>query len=143
MSKYALVTNANNQTIKMIYNSQVMGVMDSATYRATKSYLKNYLSHEINQAGIPLEYHKYITESFPTFEIVFPNDSDSQACAKLALLFRLQKGMHDVNKIVLMAQRIEKFTREEAAYWLSKTLCGTDEHKKWAVKGLRIMLAGS
>jgi len=142
MSKYALVTNANNQTIKMVYNSQAIGVMDSATYRATKSYLKRYLFHETNQAGIPLEYHRHITDSFPNFEIVFENEQDSQACAKLALLFRLQKGVHDVNKIFLMAQRIENFTREEAAYWLSRTLHGTDEHRKWAVKGLRIMLAG-
>ena len=142
MSKYALAANAKSQTIKMIYNSEVMGVMDSATYRATKSYLKRYLFHETNQAGIPLEYHRHITDSFPNFEIVFENEQDSQACAKLALLFRLQKGVHDVSKIALMAQRIEKFTREEAAYWLFKTLCGSEEHKKWAVKGLRIMLAG-
>jgi len=142
MSKYALVTNANNQTIKMIYNSQVMGVMDSATYRVCKQSLKHYLSRETDQAGIPLEYHKHITDAFPTFSITFPNDY-SEACSKLALFFRLQKGVHDVNKIALMAQRIENFTREEAAYWLSRTLHGTDEHKKWAVKGLRIMLAGS
>jgi len=141
MSQYKLVASAKSQTIKMIYNNEVMGMMDSAKYRACKQSLKHYLSRETDQAGIPLEYHSYITDAFPTFSITFPNDC-SEACVKLALLFRLQKGVHDINKIVLMAQRIEKFTKEEAAYWLSKTLYDTEEHKKWAVKGLRIMLAG-
>jgi hypothetical protein len=124
----------------MIYNSQPMGEMDYATYRACKQHLKDILRTETDEKGVPLYYDRLITETFPSLDIQFPNESSS--CVKLSLLFRLQKSMHDINKIVLMAQRIERFTREEAAYWLSKTLYDTEEHNRWAVKGLRIVLAG-
>jgi len=127
--------------LRVIYDSEIMGEMDYATYRACRTILKDIISGETNDLGIPQNYHYLLTDSLTEFNVEF--DENQSAGVKLALLFRLQKGMHDINKIVAMTERINKFTREEAAYWLSKVLYSpTEEQRKWAVKGLRIILVG-
>jgi len=48
----------------------------------------------------------------------------------------------ELDRVELMARRITSFTREEAAYWLSRiTTFGPDENR-WGQAGLRIMLGG-
>ena len=47
-----------------------------------------------------------------------------------------------MDRVELMARRVSNFTREEAAYWLSRlTTFGLDENR-WAQAGLKIMLGG-
>jgi hypothetical protein len=41
-----------------------------------------------------------------------------------------------------MARRIERFTREEAAYWLSRMTSFSPDARRWAVAGMRLMLGG-
>jgi hypothetical protein len=67
---------------------------------------------------------------------------DEEAGAKLGLIFRLQERLTDLDRVELIARRVARFTREEAAYWLSRmTSVGTDANR-WAIAGLRIMLGG-
>lgn len=70
---------------------------------------------------------------------------DQETGAKIALLAKLHPNVHRDDRIELMAWRIERFSREEALYWLTKvsvpSLCGR-AGMEWAKSGLRTMLAG-
>lgn len=67
---------------------------------------------------------------------------DQAAGAKLALLFRLQERVKDLDRVELMAHRIDNFTEEEATYWLSRILHFGKASNRWAAAGMRIMLGG-
>lgn len=67
---------------------------------------------------------------------------DQAAGAKLALLFRLQERIKDLDRVELMARRIDNFTEEETTYWLSRMLHFGKASNRWAVAGMRIMLGG-
>ena len=67
---------------------------------------------------------------------------DSEAGPKLALLFRLQERVKDLDRVELMARRIDNFTEEEATYWLSRILHFGKASSRWAAAGMRIMLGG-
>ena len=67
---------------------------------------------------------------------------DDEAGAKLALLFRLQERVQDLDRVELMARRIDNFTEEEASYWLSRILHFGRASNRWAAAGMRIMLGG-
>lgn len=65
---------------------------------------------------------------------------------KLALLFRLHPRVRNLERVELMAWRIERFTREEALYWVNRVTipisAGDRRSVEWAKSGLRLMLAG-
>lgn len=70
---------------------------------------------------------------------------DEVTGAKLALLFKLHGQVRSPERIELMAWRIERFSREETMYWLSKVSVESFYGKRgieWAKSGLRLMLAG-
>jgi hypothetical protein len=67
---------------------------------------------------------------------------DEEAGAKLGLIFRLQGRVTDLDRVELIARRVARFTREEAAYWLSRTTSFEPDANRWAVVGLRTMLGG-
>lgn len=67
---------------------------------------------------------------------------DEVAGAKLALIFRLQERVTDGDRAEVIARRVARFTREEAAYWLSRTTSFGPDANRWALSGLRIMLGG-
>ncbi|MBA4544557.1 hypothetical protein H1164_17140 [Thermoactinomyces daqus] len=56
---------------------------------------------------------------------------------RIALLAKVSKGMVDMNRVELIALRINRMTHEEVTYLY---LCRCDDD--WGIKGLRIMLAG-
>ena len=64
--------------------------------------------------------------------------------AKLALLSKLHPQVRRPDRQELMAWRIERFTREETLYWLTKVSVPTYGRRgiEWAKSGLRLMLAG-
>jgi hypothetical protein len=102
------------------------------------------LSRAIDEkTGIPLEAHRHVkqfiqTKSQTTHSVAL----DEEAYVKIRLLARLQERVSDGNRVELMALRIKRFSREEAMYWLSRTLHYGETGNRWAVKGLRIMLCG-
>lgn len=70
---------------------------------------------------------------------------DTNAGAKLALFAKLHPQVRREDRIELMAWRIERFSREETLYWLSKVSISSIYGKagiEWAKSGLRTMLAG-
>jgi len=93
-------------------------------------------------AGRPLELQELIDDKIE-FRGQIP--LDEIAGSKLALLFKLHPQVRDDNRIELMAWRIERFSREETLYWLSKVSIEGLYGKRgieWAKSGLRLMLAG-
>ena len=67
---------------------------------------------------------------------------DEEAGAKLALIFRLHERIADLDRIELIARRVERLTREEANYLLSRMTRFDPAANRWATAGLRIMLGG-
>jgi len=93
-----------------------------------------------DKAGMPLELQRYLTTEGLRMRGNFP--LDEEAGAKLALIFRLQDRIKDTDRVELIAWRVVQFTREEAAYWLSRTISYGASANRWAISGLRVMLGG-
>jgi hypothetical protein len=93
-----------------------------------------------NKAGIPLELHQFLSAKRISFRGNLP--LDSEAGCKLALIFRLQERIKEMDRVELLARRIDRFTREEASYWFSRISTFGEAANRWATAGMKIMLAG-
>ena len=102
--------------------------------------VRKILSGIRNEQGIPLEAQRYIEGLPVTYRGNLP--LDEEAGFKFALIFKLQERLKELDRVELMARRVEKFSREEAAYWYSRISDFSIEANRWAQAGLRIMLAG-
>jgi len=102
--------------------------------------LRSILVSVCDSKGIPLELEHYLTREGLRHRLNLP--LNEEAGAKLCLIFRLQERIIEPERVELLARRIERFTREEAAYWLSRTTRFTPDANRWAVAGLRTMLGG-
>lgn len=87
-----------------------------------------------------LDLHQFVQGKTIAFRGNLPLDEGSGS--KLALLFRLQERVKDLDRVELMARRIDNFTDEEASYWLSRILHFSRATNRWAIAGMRIMLGG-
>jgi hypothetical protein len=67
---------------------------------------------------------------------------DDEAGCKLTLIFKLQERVKEIDRVELIVRRADRFTREEAAYWLSRLNNFSDDANRWAISGLRIVLGG-
>jgi len=128
----------NNGTKKLyeygrIYNGHL---------RVCKRPIRCMMSQVTDLAGHPLELQELIDDKLAFRGQIPLNES---AGAKLALLFKLHSQVRDDNRVELMAWRIERYSREEALYWLCKASIEGVYGKRgieWAKSGLRLMLAG-
>src|SRR5690606_495379 len=90
--------------------------------------------------GIPLELHTLLNGKSLDFRGNIP--LDVEAGAKLALLFKLQERIMDQSRVELIGWRVQRFSREEALYWLSRIMHYGGKANLWAQSGLRIVLGG-
>ena len=67
---------------------------------------------------------------------------DTEAGSKLALIFKLQERIQEMDRVELIARRVDRFTREEAGYWLSRITTYGDAANRWALAGMKLMLGG-
>ena len=102
--------------------------------------LRRVVEGVADSGGVPLELARYLTAEGLRIRGNLP--LDEEAGAKLALIFRLQDRIKDLDRIELIAHRVRQFTREEAAYWLSRTTSFGLIANRWALSGLRTMLGG-
>lgn len=102
--------------------------------------LRSMVERVRDDAGIPLELQRFLTPEGLRLRLNLP--LDEEAGAKLALLCRLQERVTDLERVELIARRVAGFTREEAAYWLSRTTSTDADANRWALAGMRIMLGG-
>ena len=109
-------------------------------WRRIHPVIRAELRHVTDDHGVPLELDQYLARPATPFRGNLP--LDDEAGAKLALTFRLSERVKDLDRVELIARRVAAFTREEAAYWLSRLVHFGKIRNQWAVTGLRILLAG-
>ena len=102
--------------------------------------LRSILERVCDDTGVPAGLERYLTQEGLKLRLRLP--VDEEAGAKLALIFRLQERIPDLDRVELIARRVVSFTREEAAYWLSRTTSFGADANRWALSGLRVMLGG-
>lgn len=102
--------------------------------------LRKLVETVCDDGGVPLELQRFFSQEGLKFRDNLP--FDEEAGAKIALILRLQERLASPDRVELMARRIQCFSREEAAYWLSRTTSYGEDANRWALSGLRVMLAG-
>lgn len=116
------------------------GLLYGQPLRRCLPVIRKILSRVCDEAGIPLELHRFINDGRITFRGNLP--LDEEAGAKLSLIFKLQERVKDMDRVELIAWRVERFSREEALYWVTRTTQFGEAANRWARAGMRIMLAG-
>ena len=93
-----------------------------------------------DQADVPLELHRFL----PSGRIAFRGNLplDDEAGVKLALIFKLQERVKDIDRVELIARRVDRFGREEAAYWYSRITNFGPAANRWSIAGMKLMLGG-
>ena len=119
---------------------QERGHVSGETLTRIHPVIRNLLREVTDDSGVPLELDQFLAKAATPFRGNLP--LDDEAGAKLALTFRLSERVKDLDRVELIARRIARFTREEAAYWLSRLVHFGKTGNQWAVTGLRIVLAG-
>ena len=116
------------------------GFIYGPSQRRCLPIIRNILMRVCDPAGIALELHRYFNGQRITFRGNLP--LDEEAGYKLALMFKLQERIKEMDRIELIARRVERFTREEAGYWHSRVSTFGDAANRWAATGMKIMLGG-
>lgn len=93
-----------------------------------------------DNAGIPLELQRFFSNGRISFRGNLPLDEESGT--KLSLICKLQQRVKSMDRVELIAWRVERFSQEEAAYWLTRATQYGEAANRWAQAGMRIMLGG-
>ncbi len=118
------------------------GRIYGGSLRACRVPMRCIIREVLDSGGRPLNLDELLDDRL-AFRGQIP--LDEMAGTKLALLFKLQSKVHSPERVELMAWRIERFSREETMYWLSKASIESLYGRRgveWAKSGLRLMLAG-
>jgi len=116
------------------------GVIYGDSLRRCLPGIQQLLARVRDEDDKHLDLQQFLRGKSITFRGNLPLDEGTGS--KLALLFRLQERVKDLDRVELMARRIENFTTEEASYWLSRILHFSKATNRWAAAGMRIMLGG-
>lgn len=117
------------------------GTLYGDSVRACLPVLKRILEEVKDDHGIPLGLERFMTvQGLKRTDLNFP--LDEAAGARLALFFRLQSKVKDIDRIELIGRRVAMFSREEAIYWLANVTTADPALRSWAISGLRILLCG-
>ena len=128
------LTNPRSKTVER-------GHINGEAVRACLPVLRRIVEAVRDDQGIPLNLDKQISqEGIKRSGINLP--LDETAGARIALFFRLQSNVKDINRVELIGRRVALFSREEAVYWLSNITASSPALRSWAISGLRIMLCG-
>lgn len=135
------IDDTNDQTGKKTSRLKELGQIHGNNLRACQPAICYMLSHMTDNDGRPFDAASLLRNEI-TFRGRIP--LDQEAGVKLSLLLKLQGQVRDANRAELMAWRIERFTQEEAMYWLARTVVPTYGARslEWNKSGLRIMLSG-
>ncbi len=117
------------------------GCIYNGCLRACKRAIRIMLERVNDDAGRSLALQELIDDTI-TYRGQIP--LNETIGAKLSLLSKLHPQVRRADRLELMAWRIERFSREETLYWLTKVSVPTYGRRgiEWAKSGLRMMLAG-
>ncbi len=132
--------NGNPEPASERPHLQRRGILYGPAQRRCLPVLRSIVSRVEDEAGIPLELHRFFSGNSITFRGNLPLDEETGY--KLALIFKLRERVSQMDRVELIARRVERFTREEAAYWHSRMTNFGDAANRWARSGLRTMLGG-
>lgn len=130
--------NNGNGLPKAVLRSR--GQIYGQALRRCLPIIRAIVSRVADPNGIPLDLHRFIANGRIEFRGNLP--LDEEAGAKLGLIFKLQERLRDMDRAELIAWRVERFSREEAVYWLTRATQYGQAANRWAQTGMRIMLAG-
>ncbi|MCF8011661.1 MAG: hypothetical protein K9L17_10970 [Clostridiales bacterium] len=116
------------------------GILYGQPLRRCLPVIRNIIGGVCDDAEIPLELHRYLGNGRISFRGNLP--LDEEAGVKLSLIFKLQERLKDMDRVELIAWRVERFSREEAAYWLTRVTQYGTAASRWARSGMRTMLGG-
>lgn len=116
------------------------GLIYGPSLRRCMPIIRLIIGRVCDPSGIPLELQYFFPNGRSSFLGNLP--LNEEAGAKLALIFRLQGRMADLDRVELMAWRVDRFSREEAIYWLSRATQYGPAANRWAQAGMRILLGG-
>ncbi|EIC28473.1 DUF7680 family protein [Methylomicrobium album] len=126
---------------KMLGCLQDRGALYGENLKILQPRIKAILESVVDEGGVPLELQRFISQEGLKLRDNLP--LDEEAGAKLALIFKLQSRLHNPDRLELLARRVQRFSREEAAYWLGRTTHYGADANRWAEAGLRTMLCGT
>jgi len=138
-------TTADNGVVRQLRPVAVAHLVErghiaGAAQRRVLPMLKSVLGRVRDGNGVPLHLERWMTVEGLRHPATLP--IDEEAGAKLALVFRLHERIADLDRVELIARRVERLTREVASYLLSRTTRFGPAANRWAVAGLRIVLGG-
>jgi len=116
------------------------GLIYGDAQRRCLPVIRGIVEQVCDEAGIPLELHRFLGTKRIPFRGNLP--LDAEAGYKLALLFKLQERIHELDRVELIARRIARFSREEAGYWHSRISTFGEAANRWALAGMKRMLGG-
>ncbi len=128
----------NGNAKKMVLRDR--GLLYGQPLRRCLPVIRTIIGGVCDDAEIPLELHRFLGNGRITFRGNLP--LDEEAGAKLSLIFKLQERLKDMDRVELIARRVERFSREEAAYWLTRVTQYGSAASRWARSGMRTMLGG-
>lgn len=116
------------------------GVCYGPSLRRCLPVLRAIVGPVTDDEGVPFELERFLAGDRIAFRGNLP--LDAEAGPKLALIFKLTGRLKDLDRDELIARRVERFTREEAAYWHSRMTNFGEHANRWARAGMRTMLGG-
>lgn len=119
-------------------------VMHGQPLRRCLPVIRDIVANVRDKYGMPLGYSYGGPPGYRLNDYSFRGSLplDGEANAKLTLIFILQRGVKDMDRVELIAHSVARFSREEAEYWLGRTRDFGRDANRWAVAGMRVMLGG-
>ncbi len=116
------------------------GLIYGQSLRRCMPVIRTIVGKVCNPAGISFDLQNFFSGGRIFFRGNLP--LDEEAGSKLALIFKLQERIIDMDRVELLAWRVERFSREEAVYWLTRLTQHGPTTGRWAQAGMRLMLGG-
>lgn len=135
------VEKETSESGKKLGSLRDRGTLYGENLKILSPRLKPILEQVVDDGGVPLDLQRFISQE--GFKLRDNLPLDDEAGAKIALIVKLQSRLHNPDRLELLARRVQRFSREEAAYWLGRTTHYGADANRWAVAGLRTMLCGT
>jgi hypothetical protein len=116
------------------------GMLYGQSFRRCLPVIHVIVANVTDNAGVPLGLQRFLNNGRITYRGNLP--LNEEAGAKLALIFKLQERVKEMDRVELIAWRVERFSREEAIYWLTRATQYGEAANRWAQAGMRIILGG-
>lgn len=138
MKHEARRNNDNLCLVELTEDGENLFTLHEQELNRVNDIVKRWLSCVLDDRGIPTNAQQIIGNggSIPIGEETF---------CRLSLLAVLATGRMSRRRLLVLANRLDKFSREECLYWFSRAAYSRygDVAKRWAIAGMRLMLCGS